>query len=108
MHLGGETLGWCAWFCRSKASRERGESRPERRRGTGMFAAFHKHLKHRRDGFTLIEIIIVVAILGVLIALAMPRYMASRKKGYKAEGQDLLQEAKTLQWAYYQQYNFFD
>ncbi len=73
-----------------------------------MFAAFRKHLKHRGDGFTLIEISIVVAILGILIALAVPRYMASRKKGYKAEGQDLLQEAKTLQWAYYQQYNFFD
>ena len=73
-----------------------------------MFAGFRKHLKYRRDGFTLIELVVVVAILGILIALAVPRYLTARKKAYKAEGDNLLQEAKTLEWAYYQQYNTFD
>ncbi len=38
----------------------------------------------------------------------MPRYLGARKKAYKAEADNVLQEAKTLEWAYYQQYNLFD
>ncbi len=59
-------------------------------------------------GFTLIELVVVLAILGLLIALAVPRYLGARKKAYKSEADNVLQEAKALEWAYYQQYNLFD
>jgi type II secretory pathway pseudopilin PulG len=47
----------------------------------------------------------VLAILGILLALAVPRYLGARKRAYKAEVDNLLQEMKTLSWAYYQEYN---
>jgi prepilin-type N-terminal cleavage/methylation domain-containing protein len=73
-----------------------------------VFAWFRKTLNRREHGFTLIELVVVLAILGILIALAVPRYLGARKKAYKAEADNILQESKTLEWAYYQQYNSFD
>ena len=58
-------------------------------------------------GFTLIELVVVLAILGILLALAVPRYLGARKRAYKAEIDNILQELKTLSWAYYQEYDSF-
>lgn len=58
-------------------------------------------------GFTLIELVVVLAILGLLLALAVPRYLGARKRAYKAEIDNILQELKTLSWAYYQEKDVF-
>jgi general secretion pathway protein G len=56
-------------------------------------------------GFTLIELVVVLAILGVLIALAVPRYAASGRNAIVPEADNTLNELRTVSWAYYQQYS---
>jgi prepilin-type N-terminal cleavage/methylation domain-containing protein len=73
-----------------------------------MFAWPRKVLRRRAAGFTLVELVVVLAILGILVSLAVPRYLGARKKAYKVEADNILQEVKTLEWAYYQQNNAFD
>ncbi len=73
-----------------------------------MFAWLRTNLHRRTAGFTLIELVVVLSILGIVISLAVPRYLAARKKAYKVEADNVLQEMKTLEWAYYQQYSSFD
>lgn len=72
-----------------------------------MFSSFRKIPNDRERGFTLMELIVVLSILSILLALAVPRYLAAERKAYKAEADNILQDAKTLEWAYYQQYNSF-
>lgn len=73
-----------------------------------MFAWMCKRNANRERGFTLTELVVVIAILGAIVALALPRYVAARKRAYKAEATNLLQTALTMQWSYYQLFNTFD
>ena len=55
-------------------------------------------------GFTIIEISVVLAVLGILILLIEARYAGSRERAFNAEADHVLHELKGLAWAYYQQY----
>jgi len=59
--------------------------------------------KRNRKGFTLIELMIVVVIIGILAALAIPRFMRSTTKAKQSEAKQLLKQIYTMQRAYRQE-----
>lgn len=51
-------------------------------------------------GFTLIELMIVIAIIGILAAIAIPQFSAYRTRSYNSAAQADLRNAATAQEAY--------
>lgn len=56
-----------------------------------MFSMFHN-----RKGFTLIELMIVVVIIGILAALAIPRFMQATTKSKQSEAKQILKQVYTM------------
>jgi len=57
--------------------------------------------KKNEKGFTLIELMIVIAIIGILAAIAIPQFSAYRKRSYNASANADLRNAATAQEAWY-------
>ncbi len=59
-------------------------------------------MKRLQQGFTLIELMIVVAIIGILAAIALPAYQDYTMRAQVSEGPNLAEGLKTAMADYYQ------
>jgi type IV pilus assembly protein PilA len=61
----------------------------------------------RRGGFTLIELMIVVAIIGILAAIAIPNFLRFQLKAKSSEGKTNLAAIRTAEESYFAEYGIY-
>ena len=60
-----------------------------------------------RKGFTLVELMIVVAIIGILAAIAIPNFLQFRLKAKTSEAKSNLGAIRSTEVAYFAEWNFY-
>ena len=66
-----------------------------------------KYLNQRRGGFTLIELMIVVAIIGILAAIAIPNFLRFQLKAKSSEGKTNLAAIRTAEESFFAEYGLY-
>jgi type IV pilus assembly protein PilA len=68
-----------------------------------MFIAIRERLERGREegGFTLIELMVVVLIIAILIAIAIPTFLGARKRAQDKQAQSNIRNGLTAEKTYY-------
>ena len=66
-----------------------------------------KKFHTRKGGFTLIELMIVVAIIGILAAIAIPNFLRFQLKAKTSEGKTNLAAIRTSEESYYAEFGLY-
>jgi type IV pilus assembly protein PilA len=66
-----------------------------------MFKAIHDRLNRDEKGFTLIELMVVVLIIAILIAIAIPTFLGARQRAQDKQAQSNLRNALVTEDEFY-------
>ena len=66
-----------------------------------MLEAMRKRLERDEDGFTLIELMVVVLIIAILLAIAIPTFLGARARAQNRAAQSNLRNVLTAEKTYY-------
>ncbi|MGD0337055.1 MAG: prepilin-type N-terminal cleavage/methylation domain-containing protein, partial [Candidatus Omnitrophota bacterium] len=58
-----------------------------------------------KKGFTLLELIVVVIVIGILAMIALPRFIRVAEKARSSEGRMLLDALRSAQFRYYAEHD---